>query len=62
MYKRPILHEATVSAIIEKSNVSAHRLLADLEKLDIIKVPSEATRNKVYIFQKYVALFTNISD
>jgi Fic family protein len=57
MYTRPIVDAATVSAIIEKSNVSAYKLIADLEKTGIIKEMTGAQRNKVYLFSEYLALF-----
>lgn len=57
MYNRPIVDVQTVAVIIHKSNVSAYKLINDLEKADIIKEISGARRNKVYSFQEYLSLF-----
>jgi hypothetical protein len=46
-----------VEELIEKSNVTAYKLIADLEKLDIIKEISGAQRNKLYVFKDYLDLF-----
>ena len=45
--------------LIEKSSVTSYKLLADLEKLDIIKEISGAQRNRLYVFKDYIDLFNN---
>jgi Fic family protein len=59
MYSRPIVDVAAVAEIIGKSNVSAYKLIADLEKAEIIKEMTGAQRNKVYLFSEYMSLFQN---
>jgi Fic family protein len=59
MYSRPIVDVASVAEIIGKSNVSAYKLIADLEKAEIIKEMTGAQRNKVYLFSEYMSLFQN---
>lgn len=57
MYTRPIVDAGRVATIIGKSNVSAYKLIADLEKAEIIREITGAQRNKVYLFQEYLNLF-----
>ena len=59
LYTQPIIEVNKVAKIIEKSSVTSYKLLADLEKLDIIKEISGAERNKLYVFKDYLNLFTN---
>ena len=57
MYTRPIVDAGIVADIIGKSNVSAYKLIADLEKAEIIREMTGAQRNKVYLFHEYMTLF-----
>lgn len=57
LYTQPIIDVSKVSEIIEKSNVTAYKLLDDLENLKILKEVSGARRNKLYIFNDYLDLF-----
>lgn len=57
LYTQPIIEVSKVSEIIEKSNVTAYKLLDDLENLKILKEVSGAQRNKLYIFNDYLDLF-----
>ncbi len=57
MYSRPIVNAKTVAGLIGKSNVSAYKLIYELEKAGIIKEISGGRRNKVYLFHEYLALF-----
>ncbi|TVR87371.1 MAG: Fic family protein [Saprospirales bacterium] len=57
MYNKPIIDAAAVAEIIGKSNVSAYKLIADLEKAEIIEEITGAQRGKVYRFREYVQLF-----
>lgn len=57
MYSRPVVDAGTVADIIGKSNVSAYKLIADMEKAGIIKEMTGAQRNKVYLFDEYLELF-----
>jgi Fic family protein len=57
LYTQPIIAVSKVEELIEKSNVTAYKLIADLEKLEIIKEISGAQRNKLYVFKDYLDLF-----
>ena len=57
LYNQPIIDVSKVSELIEKSNVTAYKLLDDLERLKILKEISGAQRNRLYIFNDYVDLF-----
>ena len=60
LYQYPIINVSKVEKIIEKSNVSAYKLIADLEKLEILKEITGAQRNKLYSFAPYIKLFQNL--
>lgn len=57
LYKQPIIHVDKVELIIQKSNVSAYKLIADLERLGILKEITGGQRSKVYAFREYLDLF-----
>lgn len=57
LYTQPVIEATKVVEIIQKSNVTAYKLLADFEKLDILKEISGAQRNKLYVFKEYIDLF-----
>ncbi len=59
MYTQPVVDVAKVEAVIQKSNVTAYKLLTDLERLGVIREVSGAQRNKLYVFKDYLALFNN---
>ncbi|MFL9831159.1 Fic family protein [Flavobacterium sp. ST-87] len=57
LYTQPIIEVTKVEELLQKSSVTAYKLLADLERLDIIKEISGAQRNKLYVFKDYLDLF-----
>jgi Fic family protein len=57
MYHWPIVDVSDVASVIGKSNVSAYKLIADLEKMRIIKEVTGAQRNRSYLFHEYIKLF-----
>jgi len=57
LYTQPIIEITKVEELIQKSYVTGYKLLADLEKLEIIKEISGAQRNKLYVFKDYLDLF-----
>lgn len=57
LYTQPIIEINKVEELIQKSAVTGYKLLADLEKLNIIKEISGAERNKLYVFKDYLDLF-----
>ena len=59
LYTQPVIEVTKIEELIEKSNVTAYKLIADLEKLEILKEISGAQRNKLYIFNDYLDLFKN---
>lgn len=59
LYTQPIIEVTKVEELIQKSSVTAYKLLADLERLDIIKEISGAQRNKLFVFKDYLDLFNH---
>lgn len=59
MYTQPVIDVAKIEAVIQKSNVTAYKLINDLQRLGVIREVSGAQRNKLYIFNDYLALFNN---
>ena len=57
LYTQPIIEVSKVEEIIEKSNVTAYKLISDLERLEILKEISGAQRNRLYVFEDYLDLF-----
>ncbi len=57
MFSSPVIDVNIVESIIEKSNVSAYKLIADLEKLEIIKEVTGGQRGRTYTFHEYLDLF-----
>lgn len=55
--KQPVIKAPTVVAIIQKSNVSAYKLIAYLEKAGILWETTGGQRDKVYLFKEYLDLF-----
>lgn len=62
MYRRPIVDVADVMRVIGKSNVSAYKLIADLEKAKILQEVTGSQRNRVYLFKEYLDIFRSTSD
>lgn len=59
LYTQPIIEVTKVEELLQKSSVTAYKLLADLEGLDVIKEISGAQRNKLYVFKDYLDLFNH---
>ena len=59
LYKKPIISPAETIGLINKTPQTAYNLIADLEKLGILKEITGAQRNKLYSFEPYVNLFGN---
>lgn len=59
LYTQPIIDVSKVEELIEKSNVTAYKLITDLDKLNILREISGAQRNRLYVFQDYLDLFKN---
>lgn len=57
LYKNPVIDVSKMSEIIEKSNVSAYKMLADLEKIGILhKIMGDRWKRR-YAFKEYLDLF-----
>lgn len=59
LYTQPVIEVNKVEELIKKSNVTAYKLLASLESLEILTEISGAQRNKLYAFKAYLNLFMN---
>ncbi len=59
LYTNPVLDASKVGKIIGKSKATHYKLIADLEKLEILKEISGTQRNKLYVFKDYLDLFNN---
>lgn len=57
LYRHPVTDAAMVSKTTGKSNVSAYKLIAGLEKLDILREITGRQRDRVYVFKDYIDLF-----
>jgi Fic family protein len=57
LYTHPIIDVAKVEELIGKSNVTSYKLLADLEKLEILEEITNSQRNRIFAFRKYIYLF-----
>lgn len=57
LYKKPVIDVKEVESIIQKSNVSAYKVLAKLEKMEILHEITGAERSRKYAFKAYLDLF-----
>ncbi|MHB1279217.1 MAG: Fic family protein, partial [Bacteroidia bacterium] len=57
LFRSPIVDAQQVAAIINKSNVSAYKLIADLERLGILEEMTGGQRGRMYRFREYLDLF-----
>lgn len=57
LYVRPVIDVNRIESIIGKSNVSAYKLIASMEQLEILKEITGGQRGRLYIFKDYVDLF-----
>ncbi|MDR0541911.1 MAG: Fic family protein [Dysgonamonadaceae bacterium] len=60
LYKKPIVSPAETVTLINKTQQTAYNLIADLEKLEILKEITGAQRNKLYSFEPYINLFDKL--
>ena len=60
LYKKPIISPAETVILIHKTPQTAYNLIADLEKLEILKEITGAQRNKLYSFEPYISLFDKL--
>lgn len=57
LYSHPVIDAQKVAEIIEKNPQSAYQLLSKLENLKIIREITGSQRNRLYIFDNYLAIF-----
>ena len=57
LYKNPIIDAAEVGQICVKSPRIAYKLIADMEKIGVLKEITGGQRGRLYAFQEYIDLF-----
>jgi Fic family protein len=57
LYRRPLIDARRVSEVTELSMPSSYRLIADLERLEILREITGARRGRLYQFDRYLDLF-----
>jgi Fic family protein len=57
LYKYPMIGAAEVGSLLHLSSASAYKLVADFERMGILKELTGGKRGKLYMFGKYVNLF-----
>lgn len=58
LYQRPLIDASRVATTVDVSPASAYRLIADLERLGILKEITGGKRGRLYIFSNYLQLFS----
>ena len=59
LFQQPVIDATKIGAITGKSKATNYKLLDEMEKMDVLKEITGAQRNKLYIFNDYLALFKN---
>lgn len=59
LYKRPIVTVADVGRLLDVSAPTANTLVADFERMGILKELTGYARNRVFAFEAYLRLFVN---
>lgn len=57
LYKQPVINASRIEAFTGKSKATNYKLLADLERLEILVEVSGGQRNRLYVFKDYLDLF-----
>ena len=57
LYSHPVTNATRIRKTIEKSDVSAYKLISDLEKIGVLHEMTGAQRGRIYMFKEYVDLF-----
>jgi Fic family protein len=57
LYKRPLTDAARVGKVTGVSPASAYKLIADLERLGVLKEVTGSKRGRMYVFDAYLRLF-----
>ena len=57
LYSKPIIDATEVAKVLDVNISTAHRLIQDFEKLNILKEQTGYKRNRVFVFENYLNLF-----
>jgi len=57
LYRRPLVDAARAAKVAGVSAASAYKLIADLERLGVLREITGAKRGKAYLFDAYLALY-----
>lgn len=57
LYSQPVIDASRMEEITGKSKATNYKLLADFERLEILKEISGGQRNRLYVFKEYLDLF-----
>ena len=57
LYNKPVISVSDVIGLINKTHQTAYNIIADLERIEVIKEITGAQRNKLYLFKEYMDLF-----
>lgn len=57
LYQKPVINPSKIVELTSLSPASAYKLIADLEKLSILKEVTGEKRGKMYVFDEYLHLF-----
>jgi Fic family protein len=57
LYKNPVIDAEETGKIIGKTPKSAYKLIAEMEKIGILKEITGGQRGRLYIFHEYIDLF-----
>jgi Fic family protein len=57
LYKRPMINTEKVKEIADITMPSAYKLIAELERIEILKEVTGAQRGRMYAFESYLNLF-----
>jgi Fic family protein len=57
LYQRPVIEVQKAAEVIGSSPTTAYKLLADFEKLEILREVTGGQRGKLYVFKDYLGLF-----
>ena len=57
LYSKPVITVADVTEELEVTKQTAHTLIQDFEKLEILKEQTGYKRNMIFVFENYLNLF-----
>lgn len=57
LYQHPMIDPIKTAAVVSVSPASAYKLIADFEKMGLLKEITGAKRGKFYLFKKYIDIF-----